>query len=85
LKVYINALLPTPLPLHQLDDHRLPFTQVHIFNQFYLHLSAIHDDEPEFPDIVRDLCKSQTHPYGQFDTVVVLVNDSVESTGLAGW
>ena len=85
LKVYINALLPAPLPLSQLDDHRLPFTRVHIFNQFYLHLSAIHDDEPDSPDIVRALRKSQTHPYGLFDTVVVLVDDSAESTGLAGW
>ena len=48
-------------------------------------INRTRNDEPDSPDIVRALRKSQTHPYGRFDTVVVLVDDSAESTGLAGW
>jgi hypothetical protein len=84
LKIYINAHLTTPLPLRQLDNHTLPFTRVHIFNQFSLHHTAIHDDDPDSPDVVRALRKSPAHPYGRFDPVVVLVDDSAESTGLIG-
>lgn len=84
LKVYINGLQTTPLPLRQLDHHTLPFTRVHIFNQFYLHPTPIHDDEFDSPDVVRALRKSPTHPYGRFDTVVSLINNSAESTGVSG-
>jgi len=84
LKVYINGLQTTPLPLRQLDNHTLPFSQVHVFNQFHLHPTVIHNDEPDSPDVVRALRKTETHPYGRFDTVVALVGDDAESTGLAG-
>ena len=84
LKAYINRLQTTQLPLCQLNNHALPFTQVNIYNQFHLHPTVIHDDDPDSADVVKALQKSQTHPYGRFDTVVALVNASAESTGLAG-
>jgi len=84
LKVYINDLQTTPIPHRQLDNHTLPFTRVNVYNQFRLHPISIHDDDTDCPNIVKALRKSHTHPYGRFDTVVGLLDNRAESTGLEG-
>jgi hypothetical protein len=84
LKVYINNLQTTPIPHRQLDNHTLPFTRVNVYNQFHVHPTLIHDDDTNCLDTVKALRKSRTHPYGRFDTVVALVDNRAESTGLEG-
>jgi len=85
LKVYINQLLPQSECLHtsQLGGYKLPFGKLDVYNLFRFHPTAINDGDSE-ADIVKALRKSQTHPKGQFDTVVVMVKDTAESTGVEG-
>lgn len=85
LKVYINRRLPTSsqIPIRDLDNHELPFDKIDVYNLFRFKPSAINDDSLDV-EVVKALRKSQTHPAGQFDTVVALVNDAAESTGLEG-
>ena len=85
LKVYINQLLPQSERLHtsQLGGYKLPFGKLDVYNLFRFHPTAINDGDSE-ADIVKALRKSQTHPKGQFDTVVVMVKDTAESTGVEG-
>ena len=83
LKVYINSRLSQPLRISELDNHLLPLTKLDVYNLFRFHPTAINDGDSE-GDVVKALRKSRTHPKGQFDTVIVLVGDEAESTGVEG-
>ena len=52
---------------------------------FRFHPQGIHDEEEE-SDIVRAIPRSSQHPRGQlqFGTVIAIINETAESTGLAG-
>ena len=50
---------------------------------FRFHPQGIHDEEEE-SDIVKAFPHSAQHPHGQFDTVIAIINETAESTGLAG-
>jgi len=86
LKLYVNSCLPKSQPcawISNIDTYNLPFDKLDIYNLFHFHPTAINDDDSK-AKIVKALQKSRTHPQGQFDTVVVLVGDSAESTGVEG-
>ena len=50
---------------------------------FRFHPEALQDEGSE-DDVVKALPVSSKDPFGRFDTVVVLVSDEAESTGLKG-
>ena len=86
LKLYVNSRLPESQPrarISDIDTYNLPFDKLDVYNLFRFHPTAINDDDSK-AEIVKALWKSRTHPQGQFDTVVVLVGDSAESTGVEG-
>ena len=84
LKIFINKLSPKPLPQQQLIDTGLPFTKVDVYNMFRFSPTSISDDDTTEKDVVKALPISSKLPHGRFDTVVVIINDEAESTGLIG-
>lgn len=50
---------------------------------FRFHPQGIQDDEEE-SDLVRAFPRSRENPKGRFDTVIAIINDTAESTGLEG-
>ncbi len=83
LKRYFNSLLEKPLSNQRLNSATLPISKINIYNMFHFHPVPLQDDDNE-QDIVRALPVSKSNPHGRFDTVVVLENDTAESTGLEG-
>jgi hypothetical protein len=66
-----------------LDESDLPFKKVDVYNMFRFHPEGIQDTEEENV-LVKALPISAQNPDGHFDTVVVVVGNEAESTGLAG-
>jgi hypothetical protein len=85
LKVYINNLpsQQSRLSLRDLERTILPFKKVDVYNTFRFHLASINDEEPEI-DAVNAIPISSKYPHGRFDTVVAIVKQDAESTGLIG-
>jgi hypothetical protein len=80
LKVF---LMPKEMNRRSLDDSDLPFNHVDVYNMFRFHPEGIQDTDEE-NDLVKALPRSAKNPDGQFDTVIVIVGNEAESTGLAG-
>ncbi|KAF8204518.1 hypothetical protein BJ912DRAFT_1017925 [Pholiota molesta] len=57
--------------------------KVDVYNTFRFHLASINDEEPEI-DAVNAIPISSKYPHGRFDTVVAIVKQDAESTGLIG-
>ncbi|PPQ85108.1 hypothetical protein CVT26_005404 [Gymnopilus dilepis] len=86
LKQYLNRFMETPLGPRQfqrLDRTPLSFKKVDVYNTFRFHPEELQDEEEE-KDLVSAIPKTAKSPYGRFDTVVALVNEDGESTGLTG-
>ena len=86
LKQYLNRFMENPLGQRQterLDRTPLSFKKVDVYNMFRFCPEELQDDEEE-KDLVKAVAKSAQLPQGRFDTVVVLVNEDRESTGLTG-
>lgn len=83
LKVYMNTFSEGPGRVRDISNLTLPFTKVNTYNMFHLHPEGIQDDEEE-SDIVKAVPRSSRLPHGRFDTVVCIVDDNAESTGLDG-
>jgi hypothetical protein len=83
LKLYLTKFQDNPISARQVDYHSLSFTKVDVFNMFRFHPETL-QDEGEEDDIVRATPASTKLPNGRFDTVVALVSDTAESTGLTG-
>jgi hypothetical protein len=83
LKVFLNSFNAKKVANRHLDASILPFQQVNVYNMFRFHPQGIHDDEEE-SDLVRALPVSTQNPRGRFDTVIAIINDKAESTGLDG-
>ena len=83
LKVFLNALTTNKVSTQHLDQSKLPFQHVDVYNMFRFHPQGIQDDEEE-SDLVRALPCSSENPRGRFDTVIAISNDTAESTGLEG-
>ena len=84
LKQYLNTFMEQPIGQRHLDHTPLSFTKVHVYNMFRFHPPAVHNEEEEEKDLVKAIPKSAKVPDGCFSTVIVLVNDRAESTGLDG-
>ncbi|KAF8958698.1 hypothetical protein BDZ97DRAFT_1591405, partial [Flammula alnicola] len=83
LKVYLNAFATKPVQPRFLNESTLPFTKVDVYNMFRFHPEGVHDNEEE-KDLVKALPRSAKNPRGRFDTVIAIVKDEAESTGVAG-
>ena len=83
LKRYLNSLQETPQSHSYVDSRSLPFSKLDVYNMFRFHPEGIQDDEEE-KDIVKAIPRSGKHPNGRFDTVLVIVGDMAESTGVEG-
>lgn len=83
LKAFLNAFISNKVSTRHLDQSKLPFQHVNVYNMFRLHPQGIQDDEEE-SDIVRALPRSADNPHGRFDTVIAIINNTAESTGLDG-
>jgi hypothetical protein len=83
LKVFLNSFTTKKVPNRYLNESELPFKHVNVYNMFRFHPQGIHDEEEE-SDIVRAFPRSAQHPCGRFDTVIAIINETAESTGLAG-
>ena len=83
LKTFLNAFTTNQVSNRHLDDSKLPFHHVDVYNMFRFHPQGIQDNEEE-NDLVRALPRSAQNPRGRFDTVIAIVNDRAESTGLDG-
>ena len=55
-----------------------------MYNMFCFSPTSISDDDTTEKDVVKALLISSKFSYGRFDTVVVIINDKAESTGLIG-
>ena len=83
LKLYLTKFQGDPLSSRVVDNHSLPFTKVDVFDMFRFHPEKL-QDEGEETDMVKAIPASSKLPNGRFDTVVALVSDTAESTGLQG-
>jgi len=83
LNSYVNTLARQAGQPRNLLPPNLPFNKVDVYNMFHLHIEGIQDNEEE-TDIVKALPRSSRLPHGRFDTVVCIVDDEAESTGLVG-
>ena len=83
LKQYLNSFTDNPIGQRHLDHASLSFTKVDVYNMFRFHPQGIHDEEEE-KDLVKAIPKSEKLPRGRFDTVIALINDKAEATGLEG-
>ena len=83
LKVFLNSFIATKVPRAYLDQSKLPFEHVNVYNMFRFHPQGIHDEEEE-SDIVKALPRSAQNPHGRFDTVIAITKETAESTGLTG-
>ena len=83
LKQYINQFTSRPIGQRQLDQTPLSFSKVDVYKMFRFHPEEIQDNEEE-NDIIKAIPMSGRLPHGRFDTVVVIVKDEAESTGLHG-
>ena len=83
LKAFLNEFTTNKVPSRQLNQSKLPFLHVNVYNIFRFHPQGIQDEEEE-SDLVRALPRSAQNPRGRFDTVIAIINDTAESTGLNG-
>jgi len=83
LKVFLMTFTTNQIQHRWLDESDLPFKQVDVYNMFRFHPQGIQDTEEE-NDLVKALPRSAQNPDGHFDTVIVIVGNEAESTGLAG-
>jgi len=83
LKVFLMAFTNKKIQHRSLDEIDLPFKHVDVYNMFRFHPEGIQDAEEE-NDLVKALPRSVQNPDGHFDTVIVIVSNEAESTGLAG-
>jgi hypothetical protein len=83
LKVFLSKLLSKPIQNRHADDIPLPFTKVDVYNMFRFHPEGIQDNDEE-NDLVKALPRSAQNPHGRFDTVIAIVDDEAESTGVVG-
>lgn len=78
LRIYMNQL-------NSSSNFSLPFQKLNTYNMFRFHPEILDDeDKTEEHDIVKAIPTSRDLPHGRFDTVVVMVKDTAESTGVAG-
>jgi Plavaka transposase len=87
LKAFLNEFTAKKLSTQHLDQSKLPFQHVNTYNMFRFHPQSIQDElEGEESDLVRALppSGSSENPRGRFDTVIAIINDTAESTGLEG-
>lgn len=85
LKVYLNKISRSPVSNRHLEQQNLPFYKLNTYNMFRFNPQSLDDDDDtQERDIVKALPKSQELPGGRFDTVVVMVKDNAESTGVEG-
>jgi hypothetical protein len=83
LKIFLMAFTTKKIQHQLLDESDLPFKHVDVYNMFRFHPEGIQDTDEE-NDLVKALPRSPQNPDGHFDTVIVIVGDEAESTGLAG-
>jgi Plavaka transposase/uncharacterized protein DUF6830 len=83
LKVFLNEFTTNKVSNRHLDQSKLPFQHVNVYNMFRFHRQGIQDEEEE-SDLVRALPRSPQNPRGRFDTVIAIINNTAESTGLDG-
>jgi hypothetical protein len=83
LKVFLNDFTTEKVSSRHLDQSKLPFQHVNVYNMFRFHPQGIQDDEEE-SDLVKALPLSAQNPHGRFDTVIAIINNTAESTGLDG-
>jgi Plavaka transposase len=83
LKVFLSKLLSKPIQNRHADDIPLPFTKVDVYNMFRFHPEGIQDNDEE-NDLVKALPRSAQNPHSRFDTVIAIVDDEAESTGVVG-
>lgn len=83
LKLFLTKFQVNPISSRLVDSHSLSFTKVDTFDMFRFHPETL-QDEGEEDDIVKAIPASSQLPEGRFDTVVALVSDTAESTGLTG-
>ena len=84
LKAFLNAFTTNKVSNRHLDHSKLPVQHVNVYNMFWFHPQGIQDNEEDLNDVVKALPRSAQNPHGQFDTVIAIVNDRAESTGLDG-
>lgn len=85
LKVFLNSYAKNSVRFADIQNTPLPFTKVNVYNLFRFHLENIQElEEDQATDIVKAIPRSKNLPSGHFDTVVVMIKDSAESTGLEG-
>ena len=82
LKVFLNSFISKPIQNRFLNDSTLPFKKVDVYNMFHFHPEGIQDNDEE-NDLVKALPQSSQNPHGRFDTVIAIINDEAESTGVA--
>jgi len=83
LKVFLNTFTTNKVPNKYLSQAKIPFEYVDVYNMFRFHPQGIQDDDEE-NDLVRAFPRSLQNPRGRFNTVVAMIHDKAESTGLAG-
>ena len=83
LKIFLITFTTKQIQHRHLDESDLALKQVDVYIMFHLHSEGIHDTEEE-NDLVKALPQSAQNPDGHFDTVIVIVGNEAESTGLAG-
>jgi Plavaka transposase len=83
LKVFLMTFTTKKIQHRRLNESDLPFKQVDVYNMFRFHPEGIQDTDEE-NDLVKALPLSAQNPDGHFDTVVAIVGNEAESTGLAG-
>ena len=84
LKAFLNAFTTNKVSNRHLDHSKLSFQHVNVYNMFRFHPQGIQDNEEDLNDVVKALPQSAQNPHGRFDTVIAIVNDRAESTGLDG-
>ena len=75
--------MPRPIGQGRLDATPLSFTKVNVYKMFRFRPEEIQDNEEE-KDTVKAIPMKPGLPHRWFDTVVVVVKDDAESTGLQG-
>ena len=84
LKIFINGLQSQPLSQRDLAEVGLPFSRLDVYNMLHITPTSLNDDNAAEKDTIKAFPVSPQNPFGRFDTVIVMVNDKAESTGLIG-
>lgn len=83
LKQYLINLSTQPNSSQSLNHTILPdYFSVDVYNVFHFQPQALHDDEEK--DVVKAMPISKSLPFGRFNTVIIMNEDTAEATGLEG-